>query len=240
MKAVQVLALCLVFAGALTGCGDDGMDVQTPSGSVGAAPSTSTPASGTPSTPSTPTTTPGPANSSPKISGQPATSVVAGTTYVFQPAATDADGDTVSFTIQNKPQWASFDARTGKLAGTPAAADIGLYSNITIRANDGEAVAALPAFSIEVDAIALGSATVSWTPPTQNTDGTTLSTLAGYRISYGTTASNLDRTVDVGNAGLSSYVIENLSPATWYFGIRAYTAAGVESALSALGTKQIH
>jgi len=82
-------------------------------------------------------------------------------------------------------------------------------------------------------------ATISWTPPTQNTDGTSLTNLAGYRIEYGTSASALSRTVDVPNASVSSYVIEQLSPATWFFAVRAYTTGGIESVRSNIASKTL-
>jgi hypothetical protein len=84
-----------------------------------------------------------------------------------------------------------------------------------------------------------GNATLSWIPPTQNEDGTPLQNLAGYRIFYGTSASNLSQQVNLSNPGLTRYVIDNLSGGTWYFGIRAYSATGVESAMSAIATKTI-
>ena len=37
-----------------------------------------------------------------------------------------------------------------------------------------------------MQAVAVGSATLSWTPPTQNMDGTPLTNLAGYRVYWGT------------------------------------------------------
>src|SRR4029453_2234844 len=61
-------------------------------------------------------------NSAPTISGTPATSVAAGAAYNFQPSGADADGDTLMYTIQNKPSWATFSTTTGKLSGTPASA----------------------------------------------------------------------------------------------------------------------
>ena len=76
-------------------------------------------------------------------------------------------------------------------------------------------------------------------PPTTNTNGSTLSNLAGYRVSYGTNSSSLSNTVQLSNPGLSSYMIANLSPGTWYFGVRAYTSTGSESALSQLASKTI-
>jgi hypothetical protein len=84
-----------------------------------------------------------------------------------------------------------------------------------------------------------GNATLSWIPPTQNEDGTALTDLAGYRIFYGTSASNLNQQINLANPGLTRYVIDNLSGGTWFFGIRAYSATGSESAMSAIASKTI-
>jgi hypothetical protein len=84
-----------------------------------------------------------------------------------------------------------------------------------------------------------GNATLSWIPPTQNEDGSALTNLAGYRIYYGTSASNLNQTINLTNPGLTRYVVENLSGGTWYFGIRAYSSNGAESAMSAIASKTI-
>ena len=59
-------------------------------------------------------------NTRPVLSGSPSRSVVATNSYSFKPAASDSDGDTLSFRISNKPRWAGFDASTGRLNGTPA------------------------------------------------------------------------------------------------------------------------
>ncbi len=85
----------------------------------------------------------------------------------------------------------------------------------------------------------VGSATVAWTPPTQNEDGSSLTDLAGYRIYYGTNSGNLNLVVDVDNPGLTRYVIENLAGGTWYFGIRAYTSRRTESVMSTIVSKTI-
>ncbi|EKE77577.1 tandem-95 repeat protein [Gallaecimonas xiamenensis] len=89
-------------------------------------------------------------NSAPQISGSPATQVAQGASYQFQPQASDADGDSLMFSIQNKPGWASFDTATGSLSGVPGNADVGNYSAIQISVSDGQAQASLPAFSIQV------------------------------------------------------------------------------------------
>ena len=178
-------------------------------------------------------------NTAPRISGTPTTSVRAGVAYSFTPSASDADGNTLTFSIANKPSWATFSTSTGRLSGTPTASQVGSYSNIVIRVSDGTATASLPAFAISVTAVSTGSATLSWTPPTRNTDGTSLSNLSGYRIYYGTSSSALNQTVQLNNPSLSRYVIENLSPGTYYFAVKA-VAGSSESALSNTASKRIN
>jgi hypothetical protein len=97
----------------------------------------------------------------------------------------------------------------------------------------------LPSFTLTVQQVQLGSATITWTPTTTNTDGTPLTNLRGYRIYYGTSSSNLKKVVDIANAGISSAVVENLGPGTWYFGVRSYTTSNVESDLSNITSKTI-
>lgn len=75
--------------------------------------------------------------------------------------------------------------------------------------------------------------TIAWTPPTENTNGTPLSNLAGYNIHYGTSASNLSEKISVSNPGIATYVVSNLSPGTYYFAVAAVNSAGIESPLSA-------
>ncbi len=181
----------------------------------------------------------GTGNTAPVISGTPATSVVVGNTYAFRPSASDANGDPLTFSVANKPGWATFSTSTGRLSGTPGSSQVGSYANITIRVSDGKATTSLPAFAITVSDAANGSATLSWTPPTRNTDGSQLTNLAGYRIFYGTSANALSRSVQVANPGLATYVVSNLSPATWYFAVRSYNTAGGESALSSMASKTI-
>ncbi|MCD8491486.1 MAG: hypothetical protein LRY51_06090 [Geovibrio sp.] len=55
-------------------------------------------------------------NSAPLISGTPQTGVTAGTAYSFTPVSFDADDDTLTFRISNKPSWAEFDNTTGTSA----------------------------------------------------------------------------------------------------------------------------
>ncbi len=114
------------------------------------------------------TAPPGPGNRAPQISGTPPTAATQGMAYVFQPTATDADGNALTFTIANRPAWATFNANTGALQGTPSAAHVGTFNNISIRVSDGTATATLPAFSIAVGA-ANAPPTISGAPPTSAT-----------------------------------------------------------------------
>lgn len=84
-----------------------------------------------------------------------------------------------------------------------------------------------------------GSATLSWTPPTQNTDGSAIANLAGYRIQYGTSPSAMTQTIAVSNPGLSSYIVNGLTPGTWHFALRSYNSTGGESAASNVASKVI-
>ena len=79
---------------------------------------------------------------------------------------------------------------------------------------------------------AVGTATLSWVAPDQNTDGSALTNLTGYRIYYGTGADALTAVIELPTVGITEYVIDNLAAGTYYFSIRAYTSAGIESALS--------
>ena len=62
------------------------------------------------------------ANRAPTISGTPSSGVLVGAAYSFQPSASDPDGNTLTFSITNKPGWATFSTPTGRLSGTARAA----------------------------------------------------------------------------------------------------------------------
>jgi hypothetical protein len=220
------LLLIALSAAALSGCGGGGDEESAP-------------ASGTAQPPAPAPVPPTGSNHAPTISGSAPASVNAATPYTFLPSAADADGDTLAFSIQNKPAWATFNTTTGRLSGTPAAADVGTYSNIAISVSDGQAATALNAFAIAVVTLSNGRATLSWTAPTENTDGSTLSNLSGYRIRYGTSASSLTQTIVIDNASVTTYVVENLAPATWYFAVTAVNSSGAESNYSNVANKQI-
>ena len=193
--------------------------------------------------------------------GAPPTSVQVERYYGFQTWATDTDGRGVTYSIKNKPSWAAFDTKYGHLSGVPPTSAVGTYANIVISASDGISQASLAPFSIVVSGTgssggtsgggstggggtttpptgATGTATVHWQPPTANTNGSSISNLAGYTVYYGTSQSNY-KTVKVANPGLTSYTIGNLSAGTYYFTVTAYNTAGMASAYGPVASKTI-
>jgi hypothetical protein len=179
------------------------------------------------------------ANTPPVISGVPASSVAAGTAYAFSPGATDADGNILAFAVTGKPSWATFSTATGSLAGTPGAGQAGNYPGIVITVSDGTASASLPAFGITVTGPVTGSATLTWSAPVRNADGSTLTDLAGYKVYHGTSASSLNESIQVAGAENTRYSFTGLARGTHYFAVSAYSSTGAESELSASGSKTI-
>ncbi|MCW5827689.1 MAG: putative Ig domain-containing protein [Deltaproteobacteria bacterium] len=127
-------------------------------------------------------------NGLPVISGNPPTLVTPGSLYSFTPTASDVNNDTLTFSIQNQPPWATFNAATGELRGIPSLADAGTYSNIIISVSDdgGVTTVDLPAFDILVNdppvftvpspgviALSVGDS-LNFTATANDTDGDTL------------------------------------------------------------------
>jgi hypothetical protein len=145
----------------------------------------------------------------------------------------------LTFSVANLPAWATFNASTGKISGTPAAADVATYSNIRVTVSDGKASASTAMFAITVTDLGTGSVTLSWTPPTQNDDGSALTDLAGYEVRYGKDQANLDRSVQVTNPSVNTYVVDSLTAGTWFFAVRSINTAGNGSTLSNVASKTI-
>jgi hypothetical protein len=80
---------------------------------------------------------------------------------------------------------------------------------------------------------------VTWAPPTAYTNGSALTDLAGYTIYYGTSPSQLTKSVSVSNAGATDYVVGGLTGGTWYFAVTAYTTTGLQSGYSSVVSRTI-
>jgi hypothetical protein len=78
------------------------------------------------------------------------------------------------------------------------------------------------------------SITLSWSPPTQNSNGTALTNLAGYTLHYGTTSEDYTGSIEITNPAATSYVVSDsdFPPGTYYFAISAYNAQQVSSSFS--------
>ena len=131
-----------------------------------------------------------------------------------------------------KPSWAGFDSLTGELSGIPSQIDIGNYANIIISVTDGSLTSSLPAFSVDVVDTGNFSVTISWTPPSQNTDGTSLTNLTAYKIYYGLTEGHYPNDILIDNPGITTYFVANLVPNTYYFVATAISSNGAESTYS--------
>lgn len=78
------------------------------------------------------------------------------------------------------------------------------------------------------------STTLSWSPPTRNSDGTRITNLAGYTLHYGTASQDYTGRIEITNPTATSYVVSATSfpRGTYYFAISAYNAEQVSSSLS--------
>lgn len=179
-------------------------------------------------------------NNPPTISGTPPATVTANTFYDFTPVASDADNDPLTFSVAGLPSWATFNSTTGRISGTPGDQHVRTYTGIFIVVSDGQASAELGPFSIDVVAVSMGTATLTWQPPTENEDGTPINgELAGFKIYWGTTPGNYPNSVTLNNPGLTSYMVENLAPGTYEFVATAFNTSGMESRFSNTATKTV-
>jgi hypothetical protein len=83
------------------------------------------------------------------------------------------------------------------------------------------------------------TASLSWTAPSENTDGSALTNLAGYTIYYGNSASDMSQQISIHTVGELDYVVQNLGSGTWFFEIVAVTSTGTQSAPSGIATVTI-
>ncbi len=175
-------------------------------------------------------------NQSPEISGTPAASVIAGDAYDFTPSATDPDGDDLTFSIQNLPDWASFDTATGNLTGVPEEADVGTFDNILISVSDGAEVVALARFSIDVTSPSAetGSISLNWTAPSTRSDGSPLdvSEIGGYQVYVGDTSDSLQMEVDLNDGSAVSTTISGKPLGSYFVAITVYDTDGKTSSYS--------
>ena len=165
-----------------------------------------------------------------------------GATFDYQPVAQDPESDTLRFTAVNLPPWASLDPTSGRISGTPGPTDAGVYESISITVADATHKVVTAPFSITVNpALELGSgvASLQWEMPPSKVSGEPLDDLAGYRILYGRSSSDLDHSVLITDPATTSYQFSTLTSGVWYFAVVAVNANGLEGPPTTLATKSI-
>jgi hypothetical protein len=169
-----------------------------------------------------------------------------GAAFDYQLVAQDSENDTLRFTAVNLPTWATLDPASGHISGTPGPDDAGLYESISITVADAtHSVVAAP-FSITVNPavdpapeLGNGVASLQWELPPSKVSGEPLDDLAGYRILYGRSSSDLDHSVMIADPAATSYQVSGLTSGTWYFAVVAVNANGFEGPPTTLATKSI-
>jgi hypothetical protein len=185
-----------------------------------------------------------------------------GATFDYQPVAQDPESDTLRFTATNLPTWASLDPTSGHISGTPGPNDAGLYESISITVADATHKVVTAPFSITVNPAletadpaletadpaletanpaleGSGVASLQWEVPPSKVDGEPLDDLAGYRILYGRSSSDLDHSVLITDPTITSYQFSTLTSGVWYFAVVAVNASGLEGPPTTFATKSI-
>ena len=130
------------------------------------------------------------------IDGTPTDIAAADVAYSFIPTVTNPDGDTVTFSIENQPAWASFNTGTGELSGTPVDADAGTYIDVTISVSDaGGNSDTLTPFNIVVNAV---------------NDSPVLSGIPGTSVDEGADYSFTPTLTDADDVDIHKFSVENL------------------------------
>ncbi len=89
------------------------------------------------------------ANVAPQLTSTPVTTATVGAVYSYDVNATDANGDTLSYSLTQAPAGMTINAGTGQIAWTPTAAQTGSQA-VTARVADPGGLAATQSFSIAV------------------------------------------------------------------------------------------
>jgi Calx-beta domain len=160
-------------------------------------------------------------------------SAVAGTDYTSERGSVSwANGDMspkkVTIPISNAKPFTGTKTLAVALAGAQGAL-MGTSNTSAIVSIAGDAAGA---------AIA-GSATLSWTAPTVDTNGEPITDLAGFNIYYGKSPTTMTSVIAVNSPASGSYTISNLAAGTWYFAVAAYNSQAMVSPHSAAVSKSI-
>lgn len=102
-------------------------------------------------------------NDAPVFTTTPSAAATAGTAYAYAPAASDEEGQTVSYAATSLPSWLSFSG--GGLSGTPGTADVGEHT-VVLTATDAGGKTTTQSFAIAVAAAVNNPPVFTSTPAT--------------------------------------------------------------------------
>ena len=159
-------------------------------------------------------------------------------------AAATADTDTTSAAGETNVGMIDRSAGIDANDGTSAAATVvsnTISNTVTTTVTSGSSASGMSSSGSGTTPVRTinGVAILDWMPPTENSDGSALTNLAGYTVYYGTSPNDLSQSVKVSNPGLTAYSVTGLASGTWYFALTSYSADGVESTRTSTVTTTI-
>ena len=176
-----------------------------------------------------------PVNSAPVVTKPANQTGIFGRAVSLAIAASDADGDALTYSASNLPAGLSIDASTGVISGAPTAAGT---KTVTVTVAD-YAASASTTFSFVISAdtsppskptglnstLVSGKPRLAWSASTDNVGVT------GYII-YRSTSKNMSGETEVGRSTTTTFTDTSATRRTWYYAVRAYDAAGNVSSRS--------
>ncbi len=116
---------------------------------------------------------PPPPNVAPRFASVPPTEATVGTQLVHQLAASDEDGDALTFMLLDAPAGMELDASSGRLEWTPASDQMG-DNHVVVRVTDGRGGMTDQSFTIHVEAVPVPPHTRPWCRISLPTNGSTV------------------------------------------------------------------
>lgn len=104
-------------------------------------------------------------NRAPSITSTPALAATVGIAYVYDVDAVDPDGDTLAYSLDTAPGGMTIDAATGRIAWSPAAAQVG-NAPVTVRATDPAGAFVAQGFTVVVNTPANANPVFTTVAPT--------------------------------------------------------------------------
>jgi hypothetical protein len=148
-------------------------------------------------------------------------------------SATETSGATTGINVAvNTTQSNTPVSSTTPTGSTAGAAGSNTVSGTTVASSNRTSTNS--STPVQPSSPSTGTATLDWMPPTENTDGSVLTNLAGYTVYYGTSPGNMTQSVKITNPGLTAYTLSNLPSGRWYFAVTSYSSTGLESSRSGI------